>query len=137
MSFSEVKLFTIEFLEITGQKVAICPSRSKYIFFCTAVSLLASGTEVLSLLRPLCELEAVFLCPVASRKGTKFLLRQIVYMRFCLQVSYDLIDSLGKLALSFSFRALGATAMLMSYGCLCKDYRRAKDFPPWWQENSN
>lgn len=112
MLFSEVELFTIEFLEITGQKVAICLSRSKYVFFCTAVSLLASGTEVLSLLRPLCELEAVFLCHVASRKGTKFLSRQRVYMRFCLQVSYDLIDSLGKLALFQGFRSSGHVDVL-------------------------
>ena len=74
MSFREVECLTIEFREITGQKLAIWPSsRSRWAFFWAAVSHLASGTAVPSSVRPLRGLAAVCFCQVASRKGTKLL----------------------------------------------------------------
>ena len=54
--------------------MAIWPSSmSRWPFVSAALSRLASGTTVQSLVRPLCGLGVVCFCQVASRKGTKFL----------------------------------------------------------------
>ena len=72
-----------EFREITGQKLAIWPSiRSRWAFFWAAVSRLLSGTEEPSSVRPLRGLAAVCFCQVTSKKGTKLLSRERIYIKF-------------------------------------------------------
>ena len=91
----QVECLTIQFLEITGQKLAIWPSsKSRWAFFWVRVSGLASGTSKPSLVIPLRGLAAVSFCQVASRKGTKFLSIKRTWIKFCCQLSYEVIVSI-------------------------------------------
>ena len=94
--FTDVDFLVMVFLEMIGQKFAICPSiNSRWATFCAVVHLMFSETSSVSSRKPHIGKNGDFFCHVkpSAKNGAKLGSKERVYWRFCLHASKDIIVS--------------------------------------------